>query len=115
MSGDDDTLPRLLWRNARAHGDDIAMREKEFGIWRALNWSEVADRTRDMALGLRAIGVEAGDVAGLIGDKVPDWVMEKLRRTRSAHARWASIATPWMTRSPICCRSAQPRRSDRRR
>ena len=82
MSGDDDTLPRLLRRNARAHGDDIAMREKEFGIWRALHWSEVEDRTRDMALGLRAIGVEPGDVVGLIGDNRPDWVMGEI----AAHA-----------------------------
>ncbi|GGJ31894.1 AMP-dependent synthetase [Neoroseomonas lacus] len=58
------------------------MREKEFGIWRALPWSEVADRTRDMALGLRAIGVKPGDVVGLIGDNRPDWVMGEI----AAHA-----------------------------
>ena len=78
----EDTLPRLLRRNARAHGDDIAMREKEFGIWRALRWSAVAERTRDIALGLRAIGVGAGEVVGLIGDNRPDWVMGEI----AAHA-----------------------------
>ncbi|MBR0648212.1 long-chain fatty acid--CoA ligase [Roseomonas terrae] len=78
MTGAEDTLPRLLRRNAAAHGDEIAMREKEFGIWRALRWSEVAARTRDMALGLRAVGVAPGDTVGLIGDNRPDWVMGEI-------------------------------------
>ncbi len=82
MSRADETLPRLLRRNARDHGGDIAMREKEFGIWRALSWADVATRTREMALGLREIGVAAGDVVGLIGDNRPDWVMGEI----AAHA-----------------------------
>ncbi|MBR0682834.1 long-chain fatty acid--CoA ligase [Roseomonas eburnea] len=82
MSATEDTLPRLLRRNARAHGGDIAMREKEFGIWRALRWSDVADRTRHLALGLRALGVRPREVVGLIGDNRPDWVMGEI----AAHA-----------------------------
>ncbi len=82
MSRADETLPRLLRRNARAHGAEIAMREKKFGIWRALNWADVAARTCGMTLGLRAIGVGADDVVGLIGDNRPDWVMGEI----AAHA-----------------------------
>jgi long-chain acyl-CoA synthetase len=78
MTGADVTLPRLLRRNARAHGRDIAMREKEFGIWRSLTWSDVATRTRDLALGLRALGVQPGEVVALIGDNRPDWVMGEI-------------------------------------
>ena len=74
----EDTLPKLLRRNARAHGGEIAMREKEFGIWRALTWSEVADRTRAIALGLRGLGLAAGEVVALIGDNRPDWVMGEI-------------------------------------
>jgi long-chain acyl-CoA synthetase len=82
MTAADLTLPRLLRRNARAHGGEIAMREKEFGIWRSLTWSDVAARTRDLALGLRALGVLAGEVVALIGDNRPDWVMGEI----AAHA-----------------------------
>jgi long-chain acyl-CoA synthetase len=76
------TLPRLLRRNARKHGQDIAMREKEFGIWRALTWSQVALRTRDIALGLRTLGLQPHEVVALIGDNRPDWVMGEI----AAHA-----------------------------
>ena len=82
MSVAEDTLPRLLRRNARLHGAEIAMREKEFGIWRSLTWADVATRTRDFALGLRALGVQPTEVVGLIGDNRPDWVMGEI----AAHA-----------------------------
>lgn len=90
MNCAEDTLPRLLRRNARAHGSDIAMREKEFGIWRAIRWSEMANRTRDMALGLHAIGVKPGEVVGLIGDNRPDWVMGEIA-THALRARSLGI------------------------
>lgn len=82
MTNAEDTLPRLLRHNASAHGGEVAMREKEFGIWHALRWSEVAARTRDIALGLRAIGIQVGEVIALIGDNRPDWVMGEI----AAHA-----------------------------
>jgi long-chain acyl-CoA synthetase len=77
-----DTLPKLLAHNAAHHGADIALREKQFGIWRSLTWAEYHDRTRAMALGLRALGIGPGDVVGLIGDNRPEWVMGEI----AAHA-----------------------------
>ncbi|TCZ55122.1 long-chain fatty acid--CoA ligase [Roseicella aquatilis] len=77
-----DTLPKLLLRNARGFPRDVALREKEFGIWRSITWAEYEARTRAFALGLRRLGLGAGDVVGLIGDNRPDWVMGEI----AAHA-----------------------------
>ena len=77
-----DTLPRLLRHNGTANADAVAMREKEFGIWRTLTWGDVLARTRAMALGLEGLGVAAGQVVGIIGDNRPDWVMGEV----AAHA-----------------------------
>jgi len=77
-----DTLPRLLADNARNHGGEIALREKRFGIWHGLTWAQYHGRTRLFALGLRRIGVQPGEVIGLIGDNRPDWVMGEI----AAHA-----------------------------
>ena len=73
-----DTLPKLLLHNARLFGGDIALREKQFGVWRSITWAEYEVRTRSIALGLRALGVVAGDVVALIGDNRPDWVMGEI-------------------------------------
>lgn len=77
-----DTLPRLLAHNAAAHGAEVALREKQFGIWRSFTWAEYHARTRLFALGLRRLGVQRGEVVALIGDNRPDWVMGEI----AAHA-----------------------------
>ncbi len=81
-TGNPDTLPKLLLRNARAHPAEVALREKRFGIWREITWAQYAERAGRFALGLRALGVARGEVVGLIGDNRPDWVMGEV----AAHA-----------------------------
>ncbi|MGF7158632.1 long-chain acyl-CoA synthetase [Rhodoligotrophos appendicifer] len=73
-----DTLPKLLALHASEHGDDVWLREKQFGIWRAFSWREVHERVKCIALGLEDIGVKRGDVVGLIGDNRPEWLMGEI-------------------------------------
>ena len=60
------TLPGALLALAETRGDDIAFREKEYGIWQEITWHEAAGRVRHFALGLAALGVEAGDRIAII-------------------------------------------------
>ncbi|MDP2697337.1 long-chain fatty acid--CoA ligase [Thalassospira sp.] len=76
------TFPRLLAHNARNFPQEIAMREKEFGIWQEFTWKDYNDRVKWLALGLRELGVGAGDVVGLIGENRPEWVWGEI----AAHA-----------------------------
>jgi long-chain acyl-CoA synthetase len=69
-----DTLPKLVHYNAEHHGDDIAMREKELGLWQVYTWRDYDERVKRFALGFKALDVGEGDVIGLIGDSRPDWV-----------------------------------------
>jgi long-chain acyl-CoA synthetase len=68
------TYPKLLRLNAREHGDEIALREKDLGLWRLFTWNDYQARVRDFALGLVELGLGRGDVIGIIGDNRPDWV-----------------------------------------
>jgi len=77
-----DTLPKLLRWRAQNRGDQVALREKEFGVWQEYNWQDYHNRTRQFALGFRALGLGEGDVVGLIGDSRPDWVAAAI----AAHA-----------------------------
>jgi long-chain acyl-CoA synthetase len=69
-----DTFPKILEYNARQWPDEVAMREKEFGIWNEFTWADYAAKVRHYALGLRALGVERGQVVGLLGANRPEWV-----------------------------------------
>ena len=77
-----DTLPKLLAHNAANWPDDIALREKDFGIWNTITWGEYNARTRAFACAMHALGLGKGDVVALIGDNRPDWVMGEI----AAHA-----------------------------
>ena len=72
------TTTKLLKYNADNYPSAIALREKDFGIWRELSWAGFNSRVRDIALALRARGLGEGDVVGLIGDNNIDWVSVEL-------------------------------------
>ncbi|ALR18022.1 long-chain fatty acid--CoA ligase [Vibrio natriegens] len=77
-----DTFPKVLQHNAKHWPDQVAMREKEFGIWREFTWQDYEDRVKWMALALQDLGVGEQDVVGLLGDNRPEWVWGEL----AAHA-----------------------------
>ena len=77
-----DSFPKLVRHNAANHGADIAIREKDLGLWNSFDWRDYADRVRAFALGLHALGVGVGDVVALIGNNRPDWVFGEI----AAHA-----------------------------
>lgn len=77
-----DTFPKVLAYNARNWGGDVAMREKEFGIWQEFTWNDYNDRVKWMTLGMRALGLGQGDVVGIIGENRPEWVWAEI----AAHA-----------------------------
>ncbi|MGL3209570.1 long-chain fatty acid--CoA ligase [Bradyrhizobium sp. BR 1433] len=77
-----DTFPKMLRLNAKEHGSEIALREKDFGLWREFTWNDYQTRTHDFALGMVELGLGRSDVIGIIGDNRPDWVAAEI----AAHA-----------------------------
>lgn len=69
-----ETLPQILRDQAAKYGHrKIAMRKKEFGIWRGYTWQEVYDHVKWVALGLVSLGFKPGDHAAIVGDNDPQW------------------------------------------
>ncbi|WP_316234349.1 long-chain fatty acid--CoA ligase [Bradyrhizobium sp. SZCCHNR1098] len=73
-----DTYPKLLRLNASEHGKEIALREKNLGLWRTFTWADYQARVRDFALGVMELGLGKDDVIGIIGDNRPDWVAAEI-------------------------------------
>jgi len=63
-----DTIGELLARNASSHGSDVALREKERGIWKETTWAEYADEILACAAGLEQLGVKPGKAVLILGD-----------------------------------------------
>ena len=58
----------------RAPGQ-VAMREKDFGIWREYNWAQTWDLIETAAHGLLASGVDVGDRVAIHSEDRPEWVI----------------------------------------
>ena len=65
------TFPRLLLNHAAQRPLDPAMREKEYGIWQALSWANLATLVEHLAGGLHQAGLRAGDHMVVLGANRP--------------------------------------------
>jgi long-chain acyl-CoA synthetase len=69
------TLIGLIVKNAREMPDEVAMREKRFGVWSPITWGQFKEKVEHFALGLQALGFKPGDALAIIGDNKPEWVV----------------------------------------
>ena len=55
--------------------DGVAMREKDYGIWREYSWATTWDLIETAAHGLLALGVDVGDRVSIHAEDRPEWVI----------------------------------------
>lgn len=65
------TFPALVSHHAKVRGARPAMREKDLGIWQTITWAEVAQQARELAHGLAALGLRAGQHVAIVGENRP--------------------------------------------
>src|SRR6266498_4938788 len=66
-----DTFPKLVVRNAERIGAEVAIREKDLGIWQSYTWRDYLGQARLIALGLASLGFTRGDKTAIVGDNRP--------------------------------------------
>ena len=71
------TLTRLFFEGVEKHAGAgrPAFRHKENGRWVPLTHHEVVERVRAISLGLRELGVNAGDRVALLSENRPEWAL----------------------------------------
>ena len=61
------------WATRAPH--QVAMREKDFGIWKEYDWETTWDLVEIAAHGLLALGVEPGDRVSIHSEDRPEWII----------------------------------------
>jgi long-chain acyl-CoA synthetase len=74
----EDTLIGLIVKNANEMPDDVAMREKRYGVWKPMTWREFQANVQRFALGLLSLGFEEGNNLTIIGDNKPEWIIAEM-------------------------------------
>ena len=72
------TLPQML--RARAHTDAtrVAIRQKDFGIWKPITWAQYHERACHFGLGLEALGLTSRGHVGVIAENRIEWVLAQM-------------------------------------
>ncbi|MFP5486993.1 MAG: AMP-dependent synthetase/ligase, partial [Acidimicrobiia bacterium] len=69
------TVASLARDWARRTPAQVAMREKDFGIWEEYDWATTWGLIEDAAHGLLALGVEPGDRVAIHSEDRPEWII----------------------------------------
>ena len=72
------TVPRLFWKRVGEWSGRVALREKDFGIWNEYTWAHYGEQARLVGLGLKALGLERGDVCSIAGEVCKEWLFADL-------------------------------------
>ncbi len=67
------TIPKLFLKQCKKYGaSKVAMREKEFGIWRPYTWQDYYENVKYLCLGMVQLGLQKGDKVAMMGDNRPE-------------------------------------------
>jgi len=70
------TLPRLFFEAVERHaGRPAAFRSKVGGVWTSITHREAEARVRAISLGLRELGIRAGDRVAIVSESRPEWML----------------------------------------
>jgi len=68
-------LPLLLEQNAQRYEDRVALRYKEYGLWKEISWRAYAQEVSWIGCALLEAGLKKGDNVAILGENSAQWVM----------------------------------------
>jgi len=71
-------IPAMFFDWAARRGDRPFLWTKTAESWTAISWREAAERVRNLARGLRSLGVTTGDRVAIVAENRPEWVIADL-------------------------------------
>jgi len=72
------TLPQMLRERARTDAARVAVRQKDFGIWKPFTWAQYYERAAHFGQGLLQLGLQSGGHVGVIAENRIEWVLAQM-------------------------------------
>ena len=73
-----DTIAQMFRHAVAQRGDQIMLRQKDFGIWKATTWREFGQIAQEIGMGLVALGFEPGERVSILANTVKEWMFADL-------------------------------------
>jgi long-chain acyl-CoA synthetase len=74
MTAGNGSFPGLFFSQVARYQDRVALRHKNYGIWKRTSWKEYGAMVRLVAAGLISLGVQRGDKVSILGENRPEWL-----------------------------------------
>jgi long-chain acyl-CoA synthetase len=75
---EENTIPKLFYRNTNLYRNKVALREKDLGIWQSVPWKDYWNHVCFFDLGLKHLGLKKGDKVSVLGDNCREWLYADL-------------------------------------
>lgn len=72
------TLIQSFLERVAERGQQIALREKDFGIWQNVTWNQYQSHVKHFALGLVRLGFKRGDHLSILSENCCEWLYASL-------------------------------------
>jgi long-chain acyl-CoA synthetase len=69
-----DTVPKVFWTCVTARAHEVALRQKELGIWQSITWSGFGALAREIGMGLVSLGLAPGECVSILSNTNREWV-----------------------------------------
>jgi long-chain acyl-CoA synthetase len=69
-----ETVPKMFWSGVTARGTQVILRQKQFGIWQSVSWTEFGRVAREIGMGLVALGFAPGECASVLSNTNREWI-----------------------------------------
>jgi len=73
-AGAADTVPQMFARAVAQRGAQVSLRQKHFGIWQSITWTEFGQYAREIGMGLAALGFAPGECASVLSNTNREWL-----------------------------------------
>tara|TARA_Y100000588_G_scaffold98790_1_gene107369 strand:+ start:252 stop:2108 length:1857 start_codon:yes stop_codon:yes gene_type:complete len=72
------TVSALFRQRTESNAGKVAIREKDFGLWNEYTWQQYGENARLVGQGLKALGLERGDVCSIASEVNKEWMFSDL-------------------------------------
>jgi long-chain acyl-CoA synthetase len=94
------SIPAMLLRTTDRHAGAVALRHALGGGWTEMSYTQLGTAVREIARGLMALGIRAGDRVSILAGTRPEWTLADL----GSLCAGAVVAPIYHTNSPDECR-----------
>jgi long-chain acyl-CoA synthetase len=73
-----DTVAKMFWHGVQTRAGKTIFRQKDFGLWKSMSWTDLGRAAREIGLGLVSLGYEPGEVVSILSNTNKEWMCADL-------------------------------------